>query len=316
MFAGLDSFFEKAKPESAGECASVTNTNWLYGQDSKVKWCSSTRNGLAQLKYQAASGVVSLIFTPHSFPVEFQELAFDDVSKRIQDFGIKELKRFIDHKCVHLVEHEQETVLYIPTASIVCEFSVRQQSLVFGLRKPMILRGLSHCKSYSWLMAAFLRSEKSIGKMSDALVLMKVPDEQVGKNDGAEDASKAKAAEQAGKKVSAEDASKEKVEEQAEAEKKDGAEDASEAKEAEQAGKKDGAEDASKKKVEEQAETEKKDGAGDASKAKEEQAEKKEGAEDASKDEKEDGAEDASKVEAEGAEEASKDPEDDSLFAR
>jgi hypothetical protein len=159
--------------DQLGSVGGVVETYWLYGQDAKTKWCFTPRNGLAQLRYLGAGGLSCLILLPSRFPSELQEVPYDDAKNMIENCDVEFMKKLIEAKCVFMVEQEQFDMLYIPTASMVCEVALRTQALIFGLRKPMIIRGPSHHLSYAWLMDAYQRSERPCGKMQDALDLMK-----------------------------------------------------------------------------------------------------------------------------------------------
>ena len=175
LFSEISDRSTSLKSDQLGTVAGVVGTYWLYGQDAKMKWFFTPRNGLAQLRYLGAGGVSTLILLPSKFPRELQGISYDDATEKINNCDVSLMKKLIEAKCAFMVEQEQFDTLYIPTASILCEVILRTQVLIFGMRKPMIFHGMSHCASYTWLMEAYTKSETPCGKMSDALHLMMCP---------------------------------------------------------------------------------------------------------------------------------------------
>lgn len=173
LFAGVEPAFKNATPDDLGEVAAVTKTTWFFGQDSKKFWCSSSRAGLAQLKYQAAGSTMVLVFLPHLFPSEAKDVGFDDMVKDIENMCQTRLKKFIDSGSVIFAEHAQYEFLYVPAGCIIAEQACKKQSLVFGLRRPLLVADVGQYKSYKWLIQSYIKSEKALGKMQEALKLMK-----------------------------------------------------------------------------------------------------------------------------------------------
>ena len=117
---------------------------------------------------------MSLVFLLHLFPPQYRETSYDEMIKIIENVDASSFPAFIEAGCVVLCEHKQFEFLFVPAGAILVEMAMKPSSLVFGLRKPLVLRSPEQAQSYTWLIRSYTLCERPIGKMNEALELMKV----------------------------------------------------------------------------------------------------------------------------------------------
>ena len=157
--------------ERVSGLTNVMATRWMFGQCSRERFVTPTRNGFANLRFQASSTIRLIIFLQGKIP-QVMGKSLDDVLQNIQTLSKEDADLAISNECVYEIRLEPWDLLWLPAGSICLEETVSGH-LNYGVKIPMIMRTPAYIDHYTRSAELAEANEKaSVEKMKEVCVML------------------------------------------------------------------------------------------------------------------------------------------------
>ena len=156
---------------------------WMYGCDNEMKEIKASANGLASLRLMCSGEVESVMFDLKSVIPAMKVLkavdtfTIDELYAAIGDLSTDGLEQLKTHGAqAYYCKHAKDEILYCPAGYLLVESAV-SGSLLYGIRKTMLLTSNSHYQSMEYLVGLYGNMGKNTEKLQMALRCMAGEDE-------------------------------------------------------------------------------------------------------------------------------------------
>ena len=157
---------------------------WMFGFSPDMKYSGFTPNNSACLRALALGEVKILLVDVQSLvKVTTEEALTPGEPDRCKDLSyLEELNNWDDAKLKSLVAsgvrmkrfvQKQGDLLYIPQGYLIIESTMPGQSLVYGVRKSLMMKGGAHASAYSATTELFRASQRNCERMDLIFEMMK-----------------------------------------------------------------------------------------------------------------------------------------------
>ena len=174
MFKSFNIF----SPESIAEEPDDSQLKWLWnsvflwGYNPRARFQGATRNGVAQLKVQISGTLRHLVFSTRRLPGDLRQGAVSEIVIRLSQLTSERIETLSDEGVIKQATLQPWEMLYIPAGSLVFEVTT-SGTLVFGLRRTVMLCDQQSASQYETLINIYKESKTSVGKMEEVLAVLK-----------------------------------------------------------------------------------------------------------------------------------------------